>query len=118
MGGRGAGSGGGGGGSPIPAGVEVNTWTGGSGEVRHYIENGPELIGLEIDYYKSRRIQYASLDGEKISNNKAASYLMEAYNFYLDKAGGLHNQNKASIDTEIGRRMQSAIAAKRARKKR
>ena len=49
----------------------ASRWTKG-GHDRLYINDaGAELLGLEVDRYKSGNICYATLDGEKISNSAA-----------------------------------------------
>ncbi|MGA3524153.1 helix-turn-helix domain-containing protein [Melissospora conviva] len=49
-------------------------WTGANGAHRVYINEDvwTALVGLEIDRYKSGNIQHAELNGEKISNARAA----------------------------------------------
>ena|SRR5690554_6871965 len=47
-------------------------WTGRNGQRRIYLNNWHELAGLEITRYKNGGIRFAAINGEQISNTKAA----------------------------------------------
>ncbi len=56
--------------------LDLNTWTHpGTGEVRLYVNNLAEVIGLDVSFYKTGNVSSAALDGERISNSKAAQLL-------------------------------------------
>lgn len=60
------------------------------GHDRVYFNNWPELIGLEINRYKTGNISSAVLDGELISNRQAGLLLNMINKVYWDiKAGHL-----------------------------
>jgi len=90
-----------------------NHWTKG-GHDRVYINYdvwGP-LVGLEIDYYKSGNICYATLNGQKLSNSKAGQ--MSAVTIYWEN-GALHytaglNADRIldAIHAELARRAEQA----------
>lgn len=56
------------------------------GKDRLYITE--QLIGLEVDRYKSGNISYAELNGEKISNSHAAQLVEAISRAYIDCANG------------------------------
>ena len=78
-------------------------WTGRNGQQRIYLNNWPELAGLEISRYKgSGSISSATLNGERISNNKAGM-LLAAKIWYDVKAGELrHTIRQVAEDARIG----------------
>ena len=43
-----------------------------TGVVRFYANRWQERAGVSVDYYKSGAIRFASIDGDGISNRKAA----------------------------------------------
>lgn len=52
--------------------VELSSWRKpGTDEVRLYVQNIHEIIGLDIERYNTGNISSASLGGETISNSKA-----------------------------------------------
>ena len=64
-----------------------NRWTK-NGHDRVYLNNWPELIGLEVTRYKSGNIWAASLNGERISNAEARRILGAITAVYFDAADG------------------------------
>lgn len=56
------------------------------GKDRLYITE--QLIGLEVDRYKSGNISYAELNGEKISNSHAAQLVEAISRAYIDCTNG------------------------------
>ena len=64
-----------------------NRWTKGNYD-RVYFNDWPELIGLEIDRYKTGNIWAASLNGETISNSEARRLLGAVDKVYFDAADG------------------------------
>jgi hypothetical protein len=48
----------------------LKLWTG-DGVTREYVQNVPELLGLEYETYKTGNVRWASLDGAAISNAEA-----------------------------------------------
>ena len=85
----------------IPA-LGGREWIGRNGQHRIYLNNWPELAGLEISRYKgSGSISSAKLNGEWISNNKA-SMLLAAKVWFDVKAGELrHTIRQVAEDARI-----------------
>lgn len=50
-------------------------WTGRAGQRRVYLKDWPEMVGLDVSYYRTGNVSGASLNGEKISNNRATRLL-------------------------------------------
>ncbi|OIN79364.1 hypothetical protein [Mycobacterium malmoense] len=74
--------------------IETRTWTGASGITREYITNLPDILGLDVDRYKSGNISSATLRGTRISNAEAAR--IAGIKAWYDKAGRLHVQGADS----------------------
>lgn len=69
--------------------IETNAWINPrNGEVRYYI-NGfwYDMLGLELQRYKTGNISYASIDGEKIANGRAGRL---SGKLWADAEGNLH----------------------------
>lgn len=66
-----------------------------------------EMIGLELEYYKTGNIKTAILDGEYISNSSARRLLGAKDNTYLDANGVLHVPD--DIKNQIKPEYQSLI---------
>lgn len=69
--------------------IATSAWTNPrNGETRHYI-NGfwADMLGLNIDRYKSGNIRSASIDGEHISNGRASRL---GGKLWADEQGNLH----------------------------
>ena len=71
-------------------------WTARDGSVRIYLNGWQELVGLEVDRYKSGNISSAAYKGERVSNTAASGLL--CVKAYVD-ASGLH----AGATTGTGR---------------
>lgn len=71
---------------------------------RVYLNNWQELAGLEIEHYKSGNICSATLDGERISNSRAAK--LAAGSIYWE-AGTLRAQG---VDPDLTARVAAAVA--------
>ena len=74
----------------IPAMIEklvemgASRWTN-YGKDRLYLRKcGDEIVGLELDYYKSGRISSTYLNGEKVSNHEACKIGYAYSNAYID----------------------------------
>lgn len=50
-------------------------WSKRDGTIRVYINNWPEMIGLEYGRYNSGNVSWATLNGEKLANARAANLL-------------------------------------------
>jgi hypothetical protein len=50
-------------------------WTGRAGQRRVYLNEWPEMVGLDVGFYRTGNVSGASLNGEKISNGKASRLL-------------------------------------------
>lgn len=72
-------------------------WTGRGGQKRIYLNNWSGLAGLEIERYKSGAIRCAVIDGEKISNNKAAA-LAAAQVWFDIEAGELRTTIRSAAE--------------------
>lgn len=46
-------------------------WTSRTGVERYYINTWPEMIGLDVEWYKSGNVSAATLGGSHLSNSKA-----------------------------------------------
>lgn len=87
--------------------IETSTWTHPTtGQVRRYINNTAEVIGLDIDFYNSGNVRRAELAGEYISNRKASDIL--AARVWIDSENGVH------VDRYNGEHVQTIIDAVRA----
>lgn len=68
--------------------IGANRWQK-AGRDRLYLSGaGAEIMGLEIDRYKSGNICYATLDGEKISNADGGRALSTYQRAYIDLTTG------------------------------
>jgi hypothetical protein len=59
-------------------------WQPKQGPTRIYLNDWAPLAGLQVDRYKSGNIKWATLDGEKISNARAARLLQGKVYFVED----------------------------------
>lgn len=83
--------------------AELNAWTHPrTGETRYYVNNLPELIGLDIDRYKSGNIAAASLAGSMISNSQAYKILNDTAKTYITRVDG---QVKIWLNTHFSNRV-------------
>jgi len=73
----------------------LKTWTGSTG-TRRYISNLLDILGVEIDYYRTGNIRSALLGGLGISNAEAGR--IKGISAWLDEAGELHISNNNSRD--------------------
>ena len=92
--------------------LQLNEWVHPrTGETRRYVQNWPELIGLEIARYNTGNISGAWLNGEKIPNNRAGSIL--AVKVWLDENDEIHVDNvKPRVEAYIhGYEIKEAVAA-------
>lgn len=71
--------------------LQTKAWTSPRGAVRLYVQNVAEVIGLDIDRYKSGNISGATLGGETISNADAGR--MADARVWIDADGGAHVDN-------------------------
>lgn len=60
------------------------------GEWRYYVNGWWEVLGLEVERYKSGNICYASLNGERISNRQARNMLEGKV--WFDSEGKMHTK--------------------------
>lgn len=92
-------------------GIELNEWTNPrNGETRYYVNNLAEIIGLEIETYKSGSISSATLKGEHISNNKA-SRAVSGLKAWLTEDGEIHTQGGSEFLDEIVAAIKAAQEA-------
>ncbi|MEE8666823.1 MAG: hypothetical protein SOI13_01695 [Bifidobacterium mongoliense] len=70
--------------------VITEDWTGRNGQHRRYIQNVPELIGLELDFYKTGNVCSARLDGIGLSHAKATE--LASVKAWIDDDEQLHVQ--------------------------
>lgn len=94
--------------------AQIKEWVKpGTKQVRRYINNWEELIGLELHYYKSGNISWALFDGEPISN--AAARRICNGKVWLDSKNELHmdwHNQKIEISVDEKRtRIITALAA-------
>lgn len=69
----------------------ANRWTKGGHDRLYLSKIGAEIMGLDCDYYKTGRVNGATLNGEKISNADACRVMSAYANAYIDlKDGTLH----------------------------
>jgi hypothetical protein len=88
--------------------VKKKGWTESSGGYYYpTTEQFGDMIGLELEYYKTGNIKTAILDGEHISNSSARRLLGAKDNTYLDANGVLHVPD--GIKNEIKPEYQSLI---------
>ncbi|MEU3455550.1 helix-turn-helix domain-containing protein [Micromonospora sp. NPDC006766] len=87
-------------------------WRKSDGTLRVYlnVDVWAPLVGLEIEFYKSGNIAHATLNGEKISNRRAAQ--LTAIKVYWEAS-----QIFITRDAALGREIREAIAAEVARTK-
>lgn len=69
--------------------MDISKWTHlRTGEVREYITNWAELMGLEVTRYNTGNISSAVFQGETIANRRAAALLNAKV--WRDKHGDIH----------------------------
>lgn len=66
----------------------LSEWTDSRGHVRRYCSNVAEIIGLEVDRYKTGNIATATVNGVGISNSAAGRLL--AVKVWLDSDNQVH----------------------------
>jgi hypothetical protein len=74
-----------------------------TGEVRIYINDDiwAPLVDFEVNRYKSGNICGASLNGRRVSNNKA-SYVLVSRIYWTSTTGELRFENSSMLDDVIG----------------
>lgn len=73
------------------AGLTVGEWTHPkTGEVRFYVNNLAELIGLDVSRYGTGNISSARLNGEKTSNAEAGRILQAVGKAWIGGDGSIH----------------------------
>ena len=68
--------------------ITLKSWTGRDGKVRRYLNCAIDLLGLDIERYKTGSVRFATLNGESISNADAQRILDAKV--WLDSANHLH----------------------------
>ncbi len=76
--------------------VKLRYWRKPGGGNRHYVQNLPELIGLELTYYKTGNISSARLNREHCSNTRAYREIGECGRVWLDD-----NEELSYADLEL-----------------
>ena len=64
-------------------------WTKKDGEIRWYVNDWQDLIGLEVSYYKTGNVSDVSLKGEHCSNCWFKKYV-QGTKVWVDVQGGVH----------------------------
>lgn len=64
----------------------ANLWEGGKHKRLYLNDVATELIGINVERYNTGNVRYATLDGEKISNNYAKEILRDMNGMYVDVA--------------------------------
>ena len=85
-------------------GIELNEWTNPStGEVRYYVNNIADLLGLTYETYKTGSISYAELNGEKLSNSKARQLLaaISDTKVWITEDGEIHSRGSQDIAGQV-----------------
>lgn len=86
-------------------------WTKGDYDRLYLNAAAAKLIGLEISYYNTGNISYATLDGEKISNRRA-NELNDVTSIYINintgKMAGRVNDHQIAMIREKLDEMESA----------
>src|SRR5690606_4904672 len=77
-------------------------WTGHNGQRRIYLNNWHQLAGLEIERYKSGSIRFAAVDGEQISNTKAAKVAAAKVWFDMETGQLRHTIRRAAEEARVG----------------
>jgi len=92
--------------------IETRRWVKpGTGEERYYLQNWREAIGMEVEWYNTRNIRWAWLDGQRISNTRASQIKMKPW---FDSEGKLHvddfssGRGTISLD-EVKQRVQQYV---------
>lgn len=62
----------------------ASRWTKGGHDRLYLFKVGAEIMGLDCDYYKTGRVNGATLNGEKISNAEANRVISAYANAYID----------------------------------
>lgn len=76
--------------------MELNPWMHPTkGERRYYVNNWWEVLGLEVERYRSGSIRYASLNGERISNSQAR-HMLEG-RVWFDSEGKMHTKPASNL---------------------
>ena len=70
--------------------IVLRYWRKPGGGNRYYVQNLPELIGLELNYYKTGNISSARLNGEHCSNTRAYREIGECGRVWLDDNDVIH----------------------------
>ena len=70
--------------------VKLRYWRKPGGGNRYYVQNLPELIGLELTYYKTGNISSARLNREHCSNTRAYREIGECGRVWLDDNDVIH----------------------------
>lgn len=68
--------------------IERKEWKKSNGEIRYYVNNWKELIGLSAEHYNTGNVCYAELQGEKISNSQY--YRVSGAKVWHDEKGVVH----------------------------
>ena len=88
----------------------LRTWTG-RGETREYVQNVPELLGLEYETYKTGNVRWASLNGAAISNAEA-NRILSVRAFRAEGRLYIHSHGVRALDeAAILCRIQAGIDA-------
>lgn len=91
-------------------------WTSGNGKTRVYFNDWPQMIGLEIDRYRTGNISDATLGGKHISNAAAGRLLAGTKVYWED--GQIFSTLAKTADREyldgdaLAKMVDEAIAAR------
>ncbi|MUL61063.1 MULTISPECIES: hypothetical protein [unclassified Mycolicibacterium] len=91
--------------------LSTREWAPRSGQTRLYVQNLADLIGLDVDYYKSGNISSAALDGQAISNAEAGRIL--AAKVWIGVADGQVRVDGFTANSITAQEISEAVRAAR-----
>lgn len=83
-----------------------------TGAVRHYVANVPELIGLDVDYYRTGSVKDARLRGRQLSNTEGRRLLgmIRDMRVWQDESGAFHGYTGTDAQVLTPRQVMEQLA--------
>lgn len=83
-----------------------------TGVVRHCVANVPELIGLDVDYYRTGSVKDAQLQGRQLSNTEGRRLLgmIRDMRVWRDDRGVFHAYTGADAQVLTPRQVMEQLA--------
>lgn len=91
----------------VPRVLRPKAWETSDGQVRVYLNGWKDVCGVEMDYYKTGNLRWATYKGESVSNGWGTRNLMYT-KVWIDQGGRIHVDG--TYDRECAEDIEKTVA--------